>query len=329
MWQSTDAIPERKSSPFLSVIIPTYNRSSVLLKCLSALLDQTVPGTEYEILVVDDGSSDRTVDIVEEVRVAAPVEVYCLRQNHKGPAAARNSAIRNAQGDVLLFIGDDILASPTLLTEHAQWHRTHPEDNVAVLGYVTWSSEILLTPFMRFLSEHSDMQFAYGIIQDEKDISYQHFYTSNISLKRTFLLANGLFDEDFPDAGQEDIELGYRLERKGLRIVFNRKAVGYHLHPMDLESFCRKMEIIGFAAEIFNSKHPEVALNTAFVAIPRWQITIKHLLARICLPLGIMAFQLDRRLLYQCYKSVLWFHLWRGHHAYLNGTTGERGHGLD
>jgi len=329
VWYSKVAMPKRNRSPFLSVIIPTYNRSGVLLRCINALLDQTIPEAEYEILVVDDGSSDKTTDMLGEVGGTVHVEMYYLRQNHKGPAAARNLAIRNAKGDVLLFMGDDILASPTMLAEHVQWHRMHPEDNVAVLGYVTWSSEIPLTPFMQFLSEHSDMQFAYGIIQDEEDIGYQHFYTSNISLKRAFLLANGLFDEDFPDAGQEDIELGYRLEKKGLRIVFNRKAVGYHLHPMDLESFSHRMEIIGFSAEIFNRKHPEVALDAAFVAIPKWQIMVKYLLARICLPLGIMAFQLDRRLLYQCYRSILWFHLWRGHHAYMNGTTGKIGCNLD
>jgi len=242
----------------ITIIIPTYNRKDTLKKCLNTVFNQTYPKTDYEVIIIDDGSTDGTEELVNSLLDDSPCAVRYFRQENKGPAAARNVGIKNAYGKIILFIGDDIIATPTLLEEHIKWHKDYPDDNVAVLGYVTWSPEIKITPFMRWLEE-SGVQFGYPLIKKFDDVPCDFFYTSNISLKREFLLENnGLFDEAFPYAAYEDIELAYRLSKKGLQIVYNEKAVAYHEHHIDQKSFSKRSKLAGRAKAIFHRKHPEL-----------------------------------------------------------------------
>lgn len=234
----------------LSVIIPTFNREGILLRCLSALSKQTGLSSEYEVLVIDDGSGDNTTRSVATLDVDPRSRVRLLRQSHKGPAAARNLGVREAQSDLILFIGDDIIAAPTLLVEHAAWHERHPEENTSVLGYVTWSPEIEVTPFMHWL-ENGGPQFKYWGITDPLSVGWRHLITANISFKRRFLLEHGLFDERFLHAAYEDTELGYRLHRRGLRIVYNKNAVGYHFHAASLDDVINKVQKVAPSRRLF------------------------------------------------------------------------------
>lgn len=240
-------------NPALSVIIPTYNRKEILKKCLNALFNQTYPKSDCEIIVIDDGSTDGTETTVREIMEKSPVGLKYFKQENKGPAAARNVGIKNANGKIILFIGDDIIATPTLLEEHANWHRRYPDDNVAVLGYVTWSPEIKITPFMKWL-EDGGPQFNYYKIMDKIEVDSGYFYTSNISLKRHFLIDGGLFDEDFPYAAYEDTEIGYRLDKKGLKLLFNKYAIGYHHHFTTLKHACQRMIKVGESKQILMKK---------------------------------------------------------------------------
>ena len=219
-----------------------------------ALLDQTLPRHRYEIVVVDDGSSDGTGGTVASVASIASADIRYFRQEkNKGPAAARNVGIDNARGRVILFIGDDVVATLDLLEEHLTWHERFPDRNVAVLGYTTWSTDIPVTPFMRWL-EDGGPQFKYSTIVDPFNVPWTFFYTSNISAKTSFLLGAGAFDEDFPYAAYEDLELGYRLSRKGLRIVYNRQAVGFHHHYTTIEDALARMVRVGVSRRIFERK---------------------------------------------------------------------------
>ena len=237
----------------LSVIISTCNREDILKKCLNALFEQTYPKSSYEIIVVDDGSTDGTENIVKEIIRKSPVKLRYFRQKNKGPAAARNIGIRNAKGKMILIIGDDIVSTPDLLKEHSIWHERYPDDNVAVLGYVTWSPEIEITPFMHWL-ENGGPQFSYYKLQNGYEVSWGNFWTCNISLKRQFLVDNGLFDEDFPYAAYEDSELGYRLYKKGLKLLFNKSGIAYHYHYISLDDACQRMIKVGESANIFSKK---------------------------------------------------------------------------
>jgi glycosyltransferase involved in cell wall biosynthesis len=242
-------------SLLLSVIIPTYNRKEILDKSLAALFNQTYPKSNYEIIVIDDGSTDGTERKMKEIMENSSVSLKYFRQENKGPAAARNVGIKNAKGEILLFIGDDIIATSNLIEEHVNYHNLYPKENTAILGYVTWHPDLEVTPFMYWL-ENGGPQFSFNAITEDKKENCGNFCTVNISLKRQFLLHHGLFSEDFPYASHEDIELGYRLEEKGLKIIYKPSAVGYHMHPVTISDYCEKRQIkAGISEVIFWTKN--------------------------------------------------------------------------
>lgn len=239
---------------YLTVIIPTYNRVETLQKCLNALAAQTCPADGVEVIIADDGSTDETAELVKRFAGAGTLDVKYFWQTNKGPAAARNLGIRNASGEVLLFLGDDIIAGPCLLKRHILWHKKNRTDNTALLGYVTWAENLAVTPFMRWL-ENGGTQFRFNELEDSKKVDPAEFlYTCNVSLKRVFLTANGLFDEDFPYAALEDVELGRRLKVAGLELYFDRKAIAWHDHYTSLKDACRRMVKVGESKCILDRK---------------------------------------------------------------------------
>lgn len=300
----------------ISVVIPTYNRKDILIKALDALFEQTYPKDDFEIIVVDDGSTDGTEAVVSKRIVKSPVELKYFKQKNKGPAAARNLGIRNAKREIILFIGDDIISSPTLLEEHIRYHKQYLDEKVAVLGYVTWSKDIKVTPFIEWLGE-SGAQFGYKLIKDPENVLYRFFYTSNVSVKREFLLRHGLFDEDFPYAAMEDIELAYRLASKGLKIVYNNMAVGYHKHIIDQSSFVKRSELAGWSMAIFHQKYPELKEETkdfaGFNLLAILKIAIWHL------PLFMEEF-IPKRFLVASYSYMVLSYIRKGYYEWLRNN---------
>ncbi len=210
----------------ITVILPTYNRSAILRKVLQGFVCQTKPQALAEILVVDDGSTDDTRSVVADHQSILPIRY--LYQPNRGPASARNWGIREATTALVLFIDDDIIPSPELLEQHMYVHAHNPEPQVAVQGYVTWSKEVKVTPFMRWYGEKGPL-FAFGHIRNGEEVDFRYFYTCNASLKTALLRTHGGFHESFKVAAFEDTELAYRLLRcAGMRLLYNRKAVAYH-----------------------------------------------------------------------------------------------------
>jgi glycosyltransferase involved in cell wall biosynthesis len=246
-----------------SVLIPTFNRSEILARTLDGYVRQSAPYLIDELIVVDDGSSPEHAEIndssTRKAAAKARFPVRYLRQGNTGPAQARNNGIQTATGQIILITGDDIVPHVNIVKEHFFFHKQHDlDEKVCVLGNTRWPSEMKVTSFMDFIHEMG-LQFGYSIIENPEDVPFNFFYTSNISIHRRFLLADRLFDTDFPHAAWEDIELAYRLKKRGMRMVFNRNALAYHYHPMTFASFRKRQERSGYAAYIFYAKHPELA----------------------------------------------------------------------
>jgi len=167
-----------------------------------------------------------------------------------------------AQGDLVLFIGDDIFADPRLLEAHLVAHATRPDPGDAVLGHIDWLPSIESNAVMDYVCGVSSLQFAYHYIPALPSLDYRFFYTSNISLKRRFLVeaaeAGISFDPSFAFAAFEDSELAYRLEPRGLRITYVKDALVHHDHPMDLAAFSRREYNVGRMAVVFYRKHPAI-----------------------------------------------------------------------
>jgi glycosyltransferase involved in cell wall biosynthesis len=228
----------------LSVVIPTRDRAPVLARCLDAVADEAAD----EVVVVDDGSTDETAEVLAERPWARAVR----RERSGGRSAAKNTGLGAATGDVVLFLDDDAIAEPGLVDRHREHHRAHPEPHEALLGRVTWSPEVEVTPHMRWL-EHGGPLFAFDDIDDPQDVSWRMLYTTNVSLKREFLEP---FDEELPI--YEDTELGFRLSKRGLRLRYDPDALAYHLRSETPERTERRIEEVGAAAALLYEKHPEL-----------------------------------------------------------------------
>lgn len=241
----------------VSVIIPTFNRTKQLLGCLSSYEKQTLRAEKFEIIIVDDGSRTPVSNYINIKDYKINIRIF--RQKNSGPAKARNLGLKKAQNDIILFAGDDIEPATDFLERHLKAHNSYPEYNIAILGYIMWPPEMKMDMVMHYLS-WINQPFSYVKIQNRRNAGYEHFYTSNISLKHKYLSDTGeYFCEKFPKAAFEDIEFGYRLEKKySLRIIFLEDIVGYHKHKMTLSSLYERHFNDGQMVMIFNMLHPEV-----------------------------------------------------------------------
>ncbi|SAL66494.1 glycosyl transferase, group 1 [Caballeronia arvi] len=240
----------------MSVIIPTYNRERLLPGVLNAWREvNRVTTIPFELLFSDDGSQDGSVALLESVN-DLPIRV--LRNEHGGASAARNAAIREARGQRLLIIGDDIFPDPELINVHWRYAQKHGP-LVATLGVVDWHPELKVNHLMDHITEIGNEQFSYNRLPDGQFVDFRHFYTCNICVDRNILAAQEtLFDHRFDQYGFEDVELGYRLSLQGLRLLFTREAKGDHFHPYVIAGFCRRQISAGKMAVVFRNVHPGV-----------------------------------------------------------------------
>jgi hypothetical protein len=141
------------------------------------------------------------------------------------------------------------------VAEHLGWHRRWPKPEVAVLGHVRWARELRVTAFMRWIER--GIQFDFETIEGI-DAGWGRFYTANASVKRGMLERVGGFDaEQFP-FHYEDLELAYRMNERGLRLLYNRAAGAQHLHAVTLESYKRRMAEVAPLERRFVLAHPDV-----------------------------------------------------------------------
>ncbi len=258
---SVASVPLRTPSPArfaLSVVIPTYNRRAILRKTLLALMSQTLAPEKFEVIVVDDGSADDTVSMVGQFNPSFGLRV--LAAKHAGANAARNLGIQAAQGNVILITGDDMIPEPSFLEAHATFHERHPSELDAMLGFIDWSPEITITPFMKFIvSPEGGQQFSFHEVREGK-ADFRLFYTSNLSLKQDLLFKQAvLFDQDFTYPAYDDVELGYRLSMQGLQLHYNAMAVTSHHHEITLAGFVQRQRKAGHMAVVLARKHPELS----------------------------------------------------------------------
>lgn len=228
----------------LSVIIPTCNRAKILQKTLNAYAQQTAREQILEILVIDDGSTDETSEMVSRLAATCSIPVLCFRQENKGPAAARNRGIREARGELILLGDDDVIPVPTMVAEHLSWQDRYPDPSIAIVGSIFCSPEVNPTPLMKWWGLNG-LRFDPPFMKRGHDVSWAAGLFLNTSAKVAFFRENGLFDERFRAYGYEDVELGYRLVKKGLRMIYNPDAIGYHYKQISFSDMCRRVKTMG------------------------------------------------------------------------------------
>lgn len=258
-------------SLLFSVIIPTYNRKRILLDCLDHLSRQTIAPEAFEVMVCDDGSTDETVAAVSGRSDRYSFSLKVLTQKKSGPAAARNAGIRRSRGRMILFLNDDAMAAPDLLEKHMEGLEQAKGENKAMVGSFRFPDELVSSPFA-YMLQHTDALFGHSTLKDRSECGYEHFYTCNASLPRN-LLAREMFDPAFKDAAAEDVDFGYRLQKRGVRIHYSAACQCLHQHRISAAEFCRINRVRGHWAALFFSKHPDLTKRPCLTAqtLKRWE----------------------------------------------------------
>ena len=239
-----------------SVIIPTHNRKRILSKSLTALFDQTYPAEGYEIIVADDGSNDGTEELLGSL--APPCSIRYLRLEKMGAARARNRAIEEARGSVILFIDDDTVATRRFMEDHLKIHEAR--EKAIVQGPVLTTHDIERPDRLRLNMV--------DIYQNLKDLHPCFFPAGNVSVRKEHIVKAGLFDEEFSGYGWEDMELGKRLLKLGLKSVrCYFRCIAFHykeeFKPEDLTAIRRRERDKGFSSALYYSKLPTLETRLA------------------------------------------------------------------
>ena len=260
----------------LSVVIATYGRAEILRETLRHLAEQELDPTSYEVIVVDDGSPDHTGSVVEEWQGRTPFPLCYLRHSNHGPGYTQNRGIEAARAPLVLLMADDIFMLPQALQAHVDMHAAHPEQEVAVLGRVDESRRLDDTVFLRHW-DHFKMKVLTGL----KELPYYWFWACNISVKREFLVRHALFRDQRGRSGEaahEDVLLGYRLSRFGLRILYCEQALALHCHPTTFDAACdrRYMQGMNFGELRHYAPMPEIPV---IYHVLNWRTLADHVRA--------------------------------------------------
>jgi glycosyltransferase involved in cell wall biosynthesis len=202
----------------------TYNRSKLLERVLDACFEQTAARDEYEVVLVNDGSTDDTPAVIERARGRATCTFEVVNQVNSGLAKGRNAGIARASGERIIFIDDDVLPLPTFVAEHLRSNDAHPHDIVRGGAINVESFDSLPPPLWTI-----------------KDYSGNFFWTTNVSVPLATIRAIGGFNESFSEYGWEDIDVGLRLRFRGTKAFFNPKALVYHWKPRPRSGNVEKM----------------------------------------------------------------------------------------
>ncbi|HMO05539.1 MAG TPA: glycosyltransferase [Kiritimatiellia bacterium] len=250
--------PDRRP---ISVIIPTKDREDILEKTLVAYQRQTLPKDAFDLVIVNDHGN---LDAVKAVAAkTADLNLRILdNQGPGGPAAARNLAMGEVDGEVVLITGDDIVPGERFLAEHVEGHRRHPEMETAFVGLTLWHPDLPSTPFMDHITGEGGQQFKYDDMKHDHEVPFDRLYTSNCSLKRAFLIEEEiLFSTRYRYAAFEDVEFGYRLHHRGMVLRHLATAIGYHHHEMKPMSFLERQRKVGRMLTLMAIQRPGFVPN--------------------------------------------------------------------
>lgn len=238
----------------LSVIIPTYKRSRKLQTLLDGLAHTEWDHSAFEVIVVVDGEDDEPLKCAKNLPDS--IRFKGFTKQHAGPAAARNFGINKARGDWIIFFDDDARVNAQTLGGHLKLIRQNPDATLAYLGRVDWPEELIDSPWREMLARTS-MLFFWDQMTSRNQYGFRHFWTSNLSVKREFVLSVGGFNEQFPSAMHEDIELGWRLHEKfGLEVHVDKSIISLHDHALDPCDYLLREYKSGRSAQAAKSINP-------------------------------------------------------------------------
>jgi len=246
-------------APSVSVVIPTYRRKASVERALGALCAQSFPAHQFETIVSIDGSEDGTRESV--AAFSAPYAVRGIWRPNRGRAAACNAGIREARGELVVLLDDDMEPEPQFLECHVRAHASGKARGV--LGAVPVAIGPESPAVARFIAD----RFARHLEKLERpgnEIGIRDFYSGNFSIPRDLILRVGLFDERFKEYGNEDGELAIRLLEAGVELTYCAAALARQHYQKDFPALARDKIAAGRTSVVSALTHPE--------SVPRMRI---------------------------------------------------------
>ncbi len=238
----------------VSIIIPSVGRSTLGLVLEALFMNKKFDQIKPEIIVVFDGHNESIKDF--KLRFGSDVKILnTAKKVYAG--GARNLGIDNATGEVIAFLGDDTIPEQDWLERLFEWHLEFSDQNKALLGRVLWTEALRQDRFHQWLESHA--QFDYQALETGKLPTWQHFYTSNISVKKSFL-GKERFDPAFEGWGFEDGELGYRLIQKGMDLHYNSDLIVEHDDRQTFEKMLQRTARSRRNALVFERLHSDIKI---------------------------------------------------------------------
>ena len=259
----------------VSVVVPARNAAPTIGACLQSLLAQREAPAGYEVIVVDDGSTDDTRHAVEVHGVAL------ISQPHEGPAAARNRGVAASRGEIVLFTDADCVPDEVWVQEMV---RPFEDPEIAGVKGVYRTRQQGIIP--RFVQ--CEYEERYELMSRRRWIDFVDTYSAGY--RREVFLAQGGFDIGYPSASVEDQELSFRLAEQGYKMVFNAGAVVYHQHPETLTAYLSRKFNIGYWKVRVLRRHPAKAVQDSHT--PQ-TLKIQMALAIILVPLLVLVLASD------------------------------------
>lgn len=242
------------SRPLLSVVVPTYNRQWILTRTLPSLLDQEGVRAEHEVIVVVDGSTDRTLAMLRGTEWGSRLRV--IAQPNRGQASARNRGAAEARGEILLFLDDDMVAAPDLVSVHLEEHGSSRER--VILGEMGLAEGVRRS-FLKQGVQEWGREFAKRVSTPGYRFRFDDWHSGHASIARSLFVGLGGFDESFVSYGNEDYDLGWRLIHRGADLRFSPRARASQIYDKNFSAWLRDIYCVGRADVVMAEKHPPVA----------------------------------------------------------------------
>lgn len=230
------------------MISPCFNRSDTIESTLLGLAQQSIPTDQFEVIVVDDGSEDRSHEKLQNIHL--PYKLIILQQKKCGPASARNLGAENAKGKYYVFLDIDMIPDKNLLASYLINFNNTPQ--AVIIGRQLPWPRAFSTQFIEiFLSSLS-----YDLGTQPIHPQYYHLAAGNFAVDKTTFDALGGFDTEMIMG--EDVEFGYRAYKRGTRLIYDPQAIGYHNHPKSAEQIYKQSRKSAWWTARLMVRHPEI-----------------------------------------------------------------------
>lgn len=299
----------------ISVIIPSRNRRNTLIQVLYALEDQDYPKNLFEVIVIDDQSTDGTAEFLTAYQNQTVLNLTTVTGPAKTAGAARNLGLSHARGRVVLFLDSDTIPKPNVISQHMLWQE-HYGSHTCVLGRVLMSDKLE----KRQQGRLNDTETKFDD-EDIAELGWQEYRTANTSIQREICQLVGGFDEELPAA--EDTEFASRLSFLQMRFIFISHIQVVHHHPITAHGYFNKGSMYGEAVALWYQKSPELRhtlISRYGVFAPEMDSAKKLkymmralLINRVTVPVISVTGHVTRTIWFECsdvlYASVFRYHV--------------------